>query len=71
MSYRDAAVLCLLLPCKKAATFFHLDERINMMISLEFASQLPLLHGADGKAQTAAPVQLGAPAEYLFKRKRA
>lgn len=37
------------LPGKKAATFFQLDERINMMIDLEFASQLPLLHGADGK----------------------
>lgn len=34
------------LPGKKAATFFQLDERISMMISLEFASQLPLLHGA-------------------------
>jgi len=37
------------LPGKKAATFFQLDERINMMINLEFASQLPLLHGADGR----------------------
>lgn len=45
------------LPGKKAATFFQLDERINMMIDLEFASQLPLLHGANGKAQTASPVQ--------------
>lgn len=34
------------LPGKKAATFFQLDERISMMINLEFASQLPLLHGA-------------------------
>jgi hypothetical protein len=34
------------LPGKKAATFFQLDERISMMIDLEFASQLPLLHGA-------------------------
>jgi hypothetical protein len=33
------------LPGKKAATFFQLDERISMMIDLEFASQLPLLHG--------------------------
>jgi hypothetical protein len=30
---------------KKAATFFQLDERLSMMINLEFASQLPLLHG--------------------------
>jgi hypothetical protein len=29
------------LPTKKAATFFQLDERISMMIDLEFASQLP------------------------------
>jgi hypothetical protein len=34
------------LPGKKAATFFQLDERISMMVNLEFASQLPLLHGA-------------------------
>jgi len=34
------------LPGKKAATFFQLDERISMMISLELSSQLPLLHGA-------------------------
>jgi hypothetical protein len=33
-----------------------LHERINMMIDLEFASQLPLLHGANGKAQTASPM---------------
>ena len=37
------------LPGKKAATFFQLDERINMMIDLEFASRLPKLHEADGK----------------------
>ncbi|HTP69928.1 MAG TPA: hypothetical protein VMJ35_13555 [Dongiaceae bacterium] len=41
------------LPGKKAATFFQLDERISMMIDLEFASQLPLLHGAHGTAQSA------------------
>jgi len=35
------------LPGKKAATFFQLDERIGMMIDLEFASQLPLLHGVN------------------------
>jgi hypothetical protein len=33
------------LPGKKAAAFFQLDERISMMIDLEFASQTPLLHG--------------------------
>jgi hypothetical protein len=45
------------LPGKKAATFFQLDERITMMIDLEFASQLPLLHGAPGQRQTTSPVQ--------------
>lgn len=43
------------LPGKKAATFFQLDERITMMINLELASQLPLLHGAPPKPQSAAP----------------
>ena len=41
------------LPGKKAATFFQLDERISMMIDLEFASQLPLLHGARGREAAA------------------
>ncbi len=41
------------LPGKKAATFFQLDERISMMINLEFASQLPLLHGAPTPNQPA------------------
>jgi hypothetical protein len=45
------------LPGKKAATFFQLDERISMMINLEFASQLPLLHGAPGQRQTTSPMQ--------------
>ena len=45
------------LPGKKAATFFQLDERISMMIDLEFASQLPLLHGAPGRAQAPSPVR--------------
>jgi len=40
------------LPGKKAAAFFQLDERISMMIDLQFASQLPLLHGAHGQGQT-------------------
>ena len=45
------------LPGRKAATFFQLDERISMMINLEFASQLPLLHGASGLRQTNSPMQ--------------
>jgi hypothetical protein len=45
------------LPGKKAATFFQLDERISMMINLEFASQLPLLHGLPGQRQTNPPIQ--------------
>jgi hypothetical protein len=39
------------LPGKKAATFFQLDERIGMMIDLEFANQLPLLHGPQQHSQ--------------------
>ena len=45
------------LPGKKAATFFQLDERISMMINLEFASQLPLLHGVRGQEVPGAPTQ--------------
>jgi hypothetical protein len=44
------------LPGKKAATFFQLDERISMMINLEFASQLPLLHGASDQKQANPPM---------------
>ncbi len=40
------------LPGRKAATFFQLDERISMMINLEFASQLPLLHGAQRESSS-------------------
>jgi len=40
------------LPGKKAATFFQLDERIGMMIDLEFASQLPLLHGVHTQGES-------------------
>jgi hypothetical protein len=45
------------LPGKKAATFFQLDERIGMMIDLELASQLPLLHqvGAHGESSSRKP----------------
>lgn len=45
------------LPGKKAATFFQLDERISMMINLEFANQLPLLHGREAHVQSASPMQ--------------
>ena len=45
------------LPGKKAATFFQLDERISMMINLEFASQLPLLHGAHGQRESSSVQQ--------------
>jgi hypothetical protein len=45
------------LPGKKAATFFQLDERISMMINLEIASQLPLLHGTPGQRHTSGPIQ--------------
>jgi hypothetical protein len=45
------------LPGKKTATFFQLDQRITMMIDLQFASQLPLLHGIHGQAQAAAPIR--------------
>lgn len=47
--FRDA------LPGKKAATFFQLDERISMMIDLEFAAQLPLLHGRAAAAASGIP----------------
>jgi hypothetical protein len=45
------------LPGKKTATFFQLDQRISMMINLEIASQLPLLHGTAGQGHTNAPIQ--------------
>ena len=45
------------LPGKKASTFFQLDERISMMINLEIASQLPLLHGTAGPRHTTPPMQ--------------
>ena len=45
------------LPGKKAATFFQLDERISMMINLEFASQMPLLHAPAGKRQSTSSMQ--------------
>jgi hypothetical protein len=45
------------LPGKKAATFFQLDERISIMINLEIASQLPLLHGTPGQGHTTVPIQ--------------
>jgi hypothetical protein len=45
------------LPGKKAAAFFQLDERISMMINLEIASQLTLLHGTAGQRDTTTPIQ--------------
>jgi len=45
------------LPGKKAATFFQLDERISMMINLEIASQLPLLHGTPRQRHATSPMQ--------------
>ena len=35
------------LPGKKAATFFQLDRRINMMIDIQLASQLPLARSSE------------------------
>jgi hypothetical protein len=32
------------LPGRKAATFFQLDRRLNMMIDLQLFSQIPLAH---------------------------
>jgi hypothetical protein len=40
------------LPGKNAATFYQLDERISMMINLEFAYQLPLLKETTGYQPT-------------------
>ena len=45
------------LPGKKTATFFQFDQRIIMMINLEIASQLPLLHGTAGQGHTNASIQ--------------
>jgi hypothetical protein len=45
------------LPGKKAATFFQLDQRISMMVDVEFANQLPLLHGPQQHAQANGPMQ--------------
>ena len=45
------------LPGRKTAAFFQLDQRISMMINLEIASQLPLLHGTAGQGHTNAPFQ--------------
>ena len=38
------------LPGRKVATFFQLDRRISMMMDLQLASQMPLVHGK-GNAQ--------------------
>jgi len=37
-------VVTQVLPGKKAATFFQLDRRLNMMIDLQLFSQIPLAH---------------------------
>ena len=37
-------VVSQVLPGKKAATFFQLDRRLNMMIDLQLFSQIPLAH---------------------------
>ena len=46
-----------ILPGRKAATFFQLDERISMMINLEFASQLPLLHGPQAQRESSSSLR--------------
>jgi hypothetical protein len=40
-------ILRMVLPGKKAATFFQLDRRITMMIDLQLTSQLPLVQSQD------------------------
>jgi len=37
-------VVSQVLPRKKAATFFQLDRRLNMIIDLQLLSQIPLAH---------------------------
>ena len=41
---RYVPVVSQVLPGKKAATFFQLDRRLNMMIDLQLFSQIPLAH---------------------------
>ncbi len=38
-------VVSQVLPGKKAATFFQLDRRVNMMIDFQLSSQIPLVQG--------------------------
>ena len=40
-------VVSQVLPGRKAATFFQLDRRLNMMIDLQLFSQIPLVHAKD------------------------
>jgi hypothetical protein len=40
-------VVSQVLPGKKAATFFQLDRRLNMIIDLQLFSQIPLAHGKE------------------------
>lgn len=39
------------LPGKKAATFFQLDRRLNMIIDLQLFSQIPLAHEKDSSSR--------------------
>ena len=40
-------VVSQVLPGKKAATFFQLDRRLNMIVDLQLFSQIPLAHGKE------------------------
>ena len=40
-------VVSQVLPGKKAATFFQLDRRLNMIVDLQLFSQIPLAHAKD------------------------
>jgi hypothetical protein len=44
-------VVSQVLPGKKAATFFQLDRRLNMIIDLQLFSQIPLAHEKDSSSR--------------------
>jgi hypothetical protein len=44
-------VVSQVLPGKKAATFFQLDRRLNMIIDLQLFSQIPLAHEKESSSQ--------------------
>ena len=44
-------VVSQVLPGKKAATFFQLDRRLNMIIDLQLFSQIPLAHVKESSSQ--------------------